>query len=267
MDITTLAACQQRATPLSLDRKMFQPLLGVVTWHALRLVVKHCDSMKLPLKPCTGTFTRSMGLPCAHICDEKKDLGGLSIEDFDPHWFWDRTNVHIPLREPQQARRIPNNLPQASTGRTLSSFETPTRTPPMCSVCHQRGHTMRSQNCPERLRASIARSSQALRENELLQASQASNISQLSVRFSTPPASQPSEHIIPSSERFRALDPERPENASESLFADPQHTLIIQPTTPNPKRGIFHQLFNGVFNLGRSTIPDSEDSMSSSSTP
>jgi hypothetical protein len=181
MDVETLAACKHRTSPLDIDRTVFRPVFGVVTWYAIRRVIAHCESMKHPLKPCTGTFTRSMGLPCAHVVDERKALGGLRLQDFNGHWFWDRNDPRVPLREPRRVRTSIGNQPQARTRRTLSSFETVqfTRTPPMCSACHQRGHTRTSRNCPVKLRASIAESSQLLRENEVLQVSQASRASNI----------------------------------------------------------------------------------------
>jgi len=147
MNIEVEAASSRGRTPLMLDAVLFRSVFGVVTWHALRLVASHFENMKRPLKPCTGTFTQSMGLPCAHVCNAKKQLGGVVSDDFDEHWFWDRSNVHRPFREPQQActNAQLQNRPQASTGRILSSFETTAspsaRAPPMCSACHQRGHT------------------------------------------------------------------------------------------------------------------------------
>lgn len=104
MNIQVTAAAERGSTPLSLDRKLFNSVFGVVTWHALHKVVEHCQKTPLPLKPCTGSFTRAMGLPCAHVCDTKRDLGGLVIDDFDEHWFWDRNSVRRPIREPKQVR-------------------------------------------------------------------------------------------------------------------------------------------------------------------
>ena len=151
MNIKVTAAAEHGSTPLTLDRRLFDSVFGVVTWHALHKVVEHCQKTELPLKPCTGSFTRAMGLPCAHVCDTKKDLGGLVIDDFDEHWFWDRHNVHRPICEPKQVHSKPQqNLPTARTGWILSSFETasPVRAPPICSACHQRGHTHMSHHCP-----------------------------------------------------------------------------------------------------------------------
>ena len=87
INIQGLAASERQATPLNLDRKLFRPIFGVVTWFALRLVQAHCDQVSQPLRPCTGTFTSAMGLPCAYICDERKHIGGLQVIDFDEHWF------------------------------------------------------------------------------------------------------------------------------------------------------------------------------------
>ena len=120
-----------------------------------------------------------MGLPCAHVCNAKKHLGGLVCDDFDEHWFWNRNSVHRPFRDPRQARIDPRlqNQPQANTGRILSSFETsasPHKTPPMCSACHQRGHIRTSRHCPTKMQASITEQSLRLQENKLQQASQVS---------------------------------------------------------------------------------------------
>jgi hypothetical protein len=85
MNIEVSASKDRGSTPLMLDRKLFQPVFGVVTWYALRLVQSHCERMPNPLPPCTGSFTQSMGFPCAHICAAKKELGGVVSDDFDKH--------------------------------------------------------------------------------------------------------------------------------------------------------------------------------------
>ena len=86
MNIETLKACQRHAIPLDVDKVVYRGVLGLVTWYAIRRVMNHCASMKLPLKPCTGVFTWSMGLPYAHIVDERKASGGLCPQDFDAYW-------------------------------------------------------------------------------------------------------------------------------------------------------------------------------------
>jgi hypothetical protein len=110
MNIETLTASQHRSVPLNLDRVLFRGVHRVVTWYAMQRVQAHYKSMKVPLKPCTGTFTRSMGLPCAHIINERKPLDSLHPQDFDPHWFWDYNDRRIPLRELQRVCTSVNTL-------------------------------------------------------------------------------------------------------------------------------------------------------------
>jgi hypothetical protein len=234
MNIEVSAATSRGSTPLSIDQKLFRPVFGVVTWHALQLVSRHVESMSHPLKPCTGTFTRSMGLPCAHVCNAKKDLGGVVSDDFDEHWFWNRRNVHRPFREPRQARTNTRlqNRPQASSGRILSSFETgasPARAAPMCSACHQRGHTRTSRHCPERLRRSIAEQSLELQRNEV---QQALRIPQTPLRIVARPSTSPTDsfHTAASdSDLFRAVENR---NIPENAHNQPNTLQEAQPKTP-----------------------------------
>jgi hypothetical protein len=83
--ISSRTSLQQDRAPLNIDKKLYQGCFGVVTWHALRLVQRHLELVSLPLQPCTGSFTQSMGLPCAHICDIRRATGGLIPTDFHEH--------------------------------------------------------------------------------------------------------------------------------------------------------------------------------------
>jgi hypothetical protein len=98
--VSTRTDMLQDRAPLGIDKKLYQGCFGVVTWHALRLVQQHLERVSLPLKPCTGSFTRSIGLPCAHICDVKKDTSGLTLSDFHEHWYWDGQSTLKPLLDP-----------------------------------------------------------------------------------------------------------------------------------------------------------------------
>ena len=150
-------ACVQRIrTPLHLDRELFQGCFGVVTWHALRLVQRHLQSAPSSLLPCTSAFTRCMELPCRHICLARKEAKiSLNPSDFDSHWYWDH-GISLsmnPLLNPLfAARQMQNNPPRvASTGRIFSSGEeAPSRKPPTCSTCGNKGHTRASRACPSR---------------------------------------------------------------------------------------------------------------------
>ena len=263
MNIQVTAAAERGSTPLSLDRKLFNSVFGVVTWHALHKVVEHCQKTPLPLKPCTGSFTRAMGLPCAHVCDTKRNLGGLVIDDFDEHWFWDRSSVRRPIREPKQVRsKSQQNLATARTGRILSSFETvsPIRAPPMCSACHQRGHTRTSRYCPVRIQADIALGHQALRDNELQQASQALDRSPTRLRATTasPTSSTGSFHTAVSFTDVLRMTPVRPSaNISESTFNDPKTISEACPRTSISPQRTFRKPLS--MQSGGIYIPDSLD--------
>jgi hypothetical protein len=98
--ISTRTAIQQDRAPIDIDKKLYQGCFGVITWHALRLVQQHLQLVSLPLQPCIGSYTQSMGLPCAHICDIKKSTGGLTPSDFHEHWYWDRQSTLQPLLDP-----------------------------------------------------------------------------------------------------------------------------------------------------------------------
>ena len=85
--VSTRTTMQQDHIPVDIDKKLYQGCFGVVTWHAFRLIQRHLELVSLPLQPCTGSFTQSMGLPCAHICKIKKATGSLSLSDFHEHWY------------------------------------------------------------------------------------------------------------------------------------------------------------------------------------
>jgi hypothetical protein len=53
-------------TPLSLGRAVYQPCFGHITVVQLQKAHQHYTSAEKPLKECTGVFTTTTGLPCAH---------------------------------------------------------------------------------------------------------------------------------------------------------------------------------------------------------
>ena len=167
--------------PLALDKKVFRPCIGVISWTALEKVQLHWDKTGKPTKPCTGVFTRTMGLPCAHIF-EKRMSGDLSTgilpQDFHPFWFWDRSDPRAPILEPLTIRRRKTNTStptNRNTGRILSTFErvSQSSSTPRCSACHQLGHRMTSNACSlkqqqrERTQQSLNQASQ-LTESTLI---------------------------------------------------------------------------------------------------
>lgn len=194
--VLSRTSSQRDCIPLNIDQQLFRGCFGVVTWYALGLVQKHLQTISLPLKVCTGSFSRSMGLPCAHICDIKKDTGGLTPSDFHEHWYWERQSVLQPLLDPLQVRgqQVARN-PQVHrrTGRILSTGEVqPEREPPMCSACRTKGHTMSSRNCPAKLQASIAAQNQRLLDLEIMEQRQSSIPTTTGSIMASIPASIPS---------------------------------------------------------------------------
>ncbi|RKF79143.1 hypothetical protein GcC1_049037, partial [Golovinomyces cichoracearum] len=142
--VSTRTSIQRDRTPIDIDKKLYHGCFGVISWYALRLVQRHLESVSLPLSPCTGAFTKSMGLPCAHVCDIKQATGGLTPSDFHEYWYWDRQSIFQPLLDPLWVgRQRTVNVRKSQTGRILSrGEELPIRQPPVCSACHRQGHTM-----------------------------------------------------------------------------------------------------------------------------
>jgi hypothetical protein len=88
----------KRSTPYALSHTVFRNLLGRVTPHALWMMYGQFQRLnkattKDPLPPCTGVFTKTMGLPCSHAIkarmeEVEDDLGRLLINDVDVHWHF-----------------------------------------------------------------------------------------------------------------------------------------------------------------------------------
>ncbi|KAI9922238.1 hypothetical protein PsorP6_001571 [Peronosclerospora sorghi] len=57
-----------------------------------------------PLADCTGAFTRTMGIPCAHATAEIPDGQKLQMSDFRQHWWLARQQPAL-IREPRVANR------------------------------------------------------------------------------------------------------------------------------------------------------------------
>lgn len=131
--LTTLQAQAQSRAPTQLNKAPYKPVLGWVSAEALKLVERHRQLLSQKELPdlCTGVFTRSMGLPCAHklrellIHEPRRDL---LPSDFHPHWHLARGADRPPLiLEPmQQINRgvlVRSRQAESSTRRDPSGFE------------------------------------------------------------------------------------------------------------------------------------------------
>ncbi len=145
-----------------LNRELFSPCFGLVTNGALWLVEDHRskNAKSINTKACSGVFTRTMGLPCAHTCVQRLAAGqSLGINDFHLHWHWDRYNNSVrqqsSVLEPlfritkKSQRDKQQDKSKGSNSRILSGFE---RTEfqiegPKCGACGIRGHIRTSKKC------------------------------------------------------------------------------------------------------------------------
>ena len=73
---------------------MYNQVYGIVTIPAIRLVEyqrRQMMSLPPPLRPCTSTWTVTMGLPCIHRYNQAyKSETSLTADDFHPQWHWNR---------------------------------------------------------------------------------------------------------------------------------------------------------------------------------
>ena len=155
-------AKQQIRTPIELSKSLYNGVQAWVSHYALRKVEeqrKRLLNTQEPLPACTGLFTRTQGLPCAHTIQTAMEQNQpLRLDQFDQHWHLDRLGKPTLLLEPLskvEARVARSSQPISSTRRLPSSFEAieaigRQKAPPKCSRCHKVGHTMTSHACPLR---------------------------------------------------------------------------------------------------------------------
>ena len=103
--VSTRTNIQRDRTPVDINKKLYQGCFGVVTQYALRLVQQHRETVSLLLRPCTGSFIQTIGLPCTYKCNIEKDTGSLSPSDFYKHQYQDRKSILQPLLDPLQTGR------------------------------------------------------------------------------------------------------------------------------------------------------------------
>ena len=164
-------AKQQLKTPIELSGSLYTAIRGWISHEALRKVEEQRKRLLAgDLPDCTGSFTRSQGLPCAHTLKALQEQDqALRLEHFHTQWHLNRSGTHQLLLEPRHRSDriiISSTKPQSSTRREPSAFEaveaaTRPRAQPKCSRCHTLGHTMASKACPLR-HQDLLRSSSAV---------------------------------------------------------------------------------------------------------
>jgi hypothetical protein len=152
---------QQTRFPIELSGPLYSVVRGWVSHEALRKVE---EQRKLigkkdppPSSVCTGSFTKSHGLPCLHTLEALQEQGGvLLLEHFHSHWYLRREGEPQLLLEPRH--RIESmakafSASKQSTRREPSAFEQVQKTrkaPSKCTKCGEVGHTRTSRTCPLR---------------------------------------------------------------------------------------------------------------------
>ena len=118
--------------PRYLKRPIVRDLFTKVSIHALKLMepqwllLLHRDTNG-PLSPCTRTFSSTLGLPCAHIMEQRLAHNGgvLKLEDIHSHWYLENP-------EGEDAQITPNSLtndaPDSSPGTAAPNIQ-PDSTP------------------------------------------------------------------------------------------------------------------------------------------
>jgi hypothetical protein len=157
------AARDQIRTPIEIDQRQYHACFSQITVTALREVrdnhrnaLQKARALKKPLEPCTGVYTMTTGLPCAHKVEQTRQLG-LQPQDFHVHWFWDRyQQLAPPILEPLQVisytSSSQNRRAASSTKRLPSGFEATEDKERRCGQCRLPGHTRASQRCPVNIR-------------------------------------------------------------------------------------------------------------------
>jgi hypothetical protein len=150
-------AQQQIRTPIELSGSLYSAVRGWVSHEALRKVEEQRKKKDPPA--CTGSFTRSQGLPCFHMLKTLQEQNQvLLLEHFHLHWHLKREGAPQLLLEPRQCfEEISRNsrIPKQSTRREPSGFEAVERAAApraafRCSKCGAIGHTRASKACPQR---------------------------------------------------------------------------------------------------------------------
>ncbi|KAJ3454140.1 hypothetical protein MRS44_018034 [Fusarium solani] len=152
-------ARQEITIPLDISGVLFGNIRGWVSHEALRKVDAQRARLLKELPVCTGVFTMTLGLPCAHSLRPLLVEGQpLQLHHFHSHWRLQRSGTPELIIEPRRLfdrLAASSTLPPSSTQREPSAFEaieraSQPRAPPQCSKCHQTGHRMNAKVCPLR---------------------------------------------------------------------------------------------------------------------
>ncbi|KAJ3453427.1 hypothetical protein MRS44_017674 [Fusarium solani] len=140
-------ARQHITIPLQLSGALYSNIRGWISHEALRRVEAQRQRLSREHPACTGVFTKTLGLPCAHslkpLLDEYQPL---LLHHFHSHWYLQRSGSPQLLIEPRKQfdhLAASSTLPPTSTQREPCAFEAvekavQPKAPPKCSRCFYR---------------------------------------------------------------------------------------------------------------------------------
>ncbi|RDW67294.1 uncharacterized protein DSM5745_09160 [Aspergillus mulundensis] len=119
---------------------LFKDIVTKVSTYAMQKVIETMnfylpERLDKPIKRCTGSYKRSLGLPCIHQIQEAlHDNRSLGLEEFHDQWLLvprsrllahpQRPYIYPPPKKQQKGRpRGALNQPKKSTKQDLSEFE------------------------------------------------------------------------------------------------------------------------------------------------
>ncbi|KAL9570411.1 hypothetical protein ACKAV7_005419 [Fusarium commune] len=152
---------QQHSTTTNIreSKALYDNIRGWVSHEAILKLENQRERLKEEVPDCTGVFTRTQGLPCAHqLIDLMKANMPIPISKIHSHWRYRRPGHPQPIIQPRKVFDrliLSSTIPATSTQREPSQFElvekaNQQRKPPTCSTCGTEGHRRNSKECPQR---------------------------------------------------------------------------------------------------------------------
>ena len=86
----------------SIQQPLYTAVLSKAHPYALGKILEQQQKLlRLPLPPCTGKFTHSMGLSCSHnLLILRQNNSYIRLENIHLHWFFDRTSLPTVYLQP-----------------------------------------------------------------------------------------------------------------------------------------------------------------------
>ncbi|CAG8567743.1 21158_t:CDS:2 [Gigaspora rosea] len=103
-EIDSMVASERIHVPIfARNNLLYTNLRGKISSYALNEINKQYQkaahaTIQKPLLQCTGSFSRTMGLPCAHNIQQLDNSQCLSLDNINKHW-WIQEDYTVPVDE------------------------------------------------------------------------------------------------------------------------------------------------------------------------